>query len=676
MAVQKILLGNIKGPTGPQGPTGPTGPQGEQGPRGENGLTGATGPKGDTGSQGPKGDTGPVGATGPTGPKGDTGATGPQGPQGVKGDTGHRGSRWVSGTMVTGTSTVPTVFPTGITDSLTNDHYINVNTGHYYRCVTGGNASNATWMYVGTFSEFGNNENLLINTDFSNPVNSSGKTEYTNGNQWTIDKWFSNHITYVSIGNGCVNVRGDNDIKQTFDVPLPSKTYTLSFKARSADSCIISAYAKTEDNTTAGNSGQITLSTDWNIYTVTFVNSVKTVHMAIAGASRGQNHSFDLEWIKLERGSVATPFIPPNKEVEKLKCSIVDMSTHWAIDLNAEFGLGFKVCKYSGSTLNTPYTEGLTESANGGECMSFGFSEGFGMQVAMPAGYKKLCIRNITEGTFGEWSNSADGGNADTVDGYDTTQGGTKGIPVLTSDYGGIELGKYIDFHTEDGQDFKVRLYVDESTGRLKMSLSNTDAGSPLAMIKDLGSYIPLNGSVPMNGNLVVQSSDYSTLSLKTSDVATKGEGLLEVGVNHVNLRAMEGNQHKKYRSLVLNNSARVSDINDALQLSETIDSVHTTHTVLHTGNMASHVLPLTGGTMEIPYGSSLTINTYANAEGNAQFTSKIAHDYVNLINTLKVLPGNIEMYGIEAMVVYHGTSAPPSGSRNNRATLWVVPSS
>lgn len=168
--------------------------------------------------------------------------------------------------------------------------------------------------------EFVSNENLLINADFKNPVNSSGKTEYTNGNQWTIDKWFSNYSTYVSIVNGCVNVRGDNDIKQTFDVPLPSKTYTLSFKARSADSCIISVYAKTEDNTTAGNIGQKTLTTDWKIYTLTFTNSVKTVHIAIAGASRGQNHSFDLEWIKLEVGSVATPFVPPNKEVEKLKC--------------------------------------------------------------------------------------------------------------------------------------------------------------------------------------------------------------------------------------------------------------------------------------------------------------------------------------------------------------------
>ena len=153
MAVQKILLGNIKGPQGPQGVEGPRGPQGPQGPQGATGLTGATGPQGDKGPQGDQGPAGPAGGTGPTGPKGDTGATGPQGPQGAKGDTGTRGSRWVSGTMVTGTSTTPTKFATGITDSLTNDHYINVTTNNYYRCVTGGDASTATWMYVGTLSD-------------------------------------------------------------------------------------------------------------------------------------------------------------------------------------------------------------------------------------------------------------------------------------------------------------------------------------------------------------------------------------------------------------------------------------------------------------------------------------------------------------------------------------------
>lgn len=60
----RTLLGNVKGPQGPQGETGP---QGEQGP------------------QGVQGEQGPQGIQGPEGPQGEPG---PQGPQGVQGEPG------------------------------------------------------------------------------------------------------------------------------------------------------------------------------------------------------------------------------------------------------------------------------------------------------------------------------------------------------------------------------------------------------------------------------------------------------------------------------------------------------------------------------------------------------------------------------------------------------------
>ena len=58
----RILIGNIKGPQGPQGIQGETGPQGLQGIQGE------TGPQGPQGIQGEKGDTGPQGLQGIQGP--------------------------------------------------------------------------------------------------------------------------------------------------------------------------------------------------------------------------------------------------------------------------------------------------------------------------------------------------------------------------------------------------------------------------------------------------------------------------------------------------------------------------------------------------------------------------------------------------------------------------------
>lgn len=59
----RILIGNIKGPQGPQGIQGETGPQGLQGIQGETGpqgMQGIQGEKGDTGPQGPKGIQGPL----------------------------------------------------------------------------------------------------------------------------------------------------------------------------------------------------------------------------------------------------------------------------------------------------------------------------------------------------------------------------------------------------------------------------------------------------------------------------------------------------------------------------------------------------------------------------------------------------------------------------------------
>ena len=60
--MSRILIGNIKGPQGPQGIQGETGPQGLQGIQGE------TGPQGPQGIQGEKGDTGPQGPQGIQGP--------------------------------------------------------------------------------------------------------------------------------------------------------------------------------------------------------------------------------------------------------------------------------------------------------------------------------------------------------------------------------------------------------------------------------------------------------------------------------------------------------------------------------------------------------------------------------------------------------------------------------
>ena len=163
-----IPQGNT-GNTGPTGPTGATGGAGGTGPTGPTGKTGNTGPTGPTGATGGTGGTGP---TGPTGATGGTGGTGPTGPTGATGGTGTRGSRWNKGTACTGTDTTGKVFPTGISDSLVNDYYLNTSTDYVYICTLGGNASTAKWAYIG---------GLKGGTGNTGPTGPTGATGGTGG---------------------------------------------------------------------------------------------------------------------------------------------------------------------------------------------------------------------------------------------------------------------------------------------------------------------------------------------------------------------------------------------------------------------------------------------------------------------------------------------------------------
>lgn len=64
------------------------------------------------------------------------------------------GSKWYSGDGITGTSTTPTIYSgSGVTKAYTEDMYLNltgVDRGNVYQCTTGGDASTAEWVYIGT----------------------------------------------------------------------------------------------------------------------------------------------------------------------------------------------------------------------------------------------------------------------------------------------------------------------------------------------------------------------------------------------------------------------------------------------------------------------------------------------------------------------------------------------
>lgn len=74
-------------------------------------------------------------------------------PQGVQGIQGVRGTVAWHGTAITGTSTTPTAYPTGIDSAIAGDLYLYsgtdvANIGNVYTCTQGGDASTALWAYM------------------------------------------------------------------------------------------------------------------------------------------------------------------------------------------------------------------------------------------------------------------------------------------------------------------------------------------------------------------------------------------------------------------------------------------------------------------------------------------------------------------------------------------------
>lgn len=168
--------------------------------------------------------------------------------------------------------------------------------------------------------EFVRNENLLINSYFLDPVNSSGQTEWTSIGV-TVDTWaMENTRGSVSLTDEGLAVKyiGDDYFSVIHKIVnwehLLDKTVTLSAKVNGA------IYSKA--------------------FTINLTNNaIDTKELSIPGGYmdfyKQDNQDaiqvryimqttpdtvVTFEWIKLELGSVATAFFPPNKEVEKLKC--------------------------------------------------------------------------------------------------------------------------------------------------------------------------------------------------------------------------------------------------------------------------------------------------------------------------------------------------------------------
>ena len=169
------------------------------------------------------------------------------------------------------------------------------------------------------------NPNLLINPDFR--INQRGQAEYTSG--YTVDRWYSPGKCSAAPISGGVKLVSTVTASSTthafwqdFEFPLPPGKYTLSLKA--ADVTGVWA-ARIRTVTAAGDyvDSYYTprLQAGINSVTVDLPDSEYISAVSI-GFNKGNEagNSLKLAWAKLEGGSLATPFVPPDYAAELAKC--------------------------------------------------------------------------------------------------------------------------------------------------------------------------------------------------------------------------------------------------------------------------------------------------------------------------------------------------------------------
>lgn len=169
------------------------------------------------------------------------------------------------------------------------------------------------------------NPSILINGDFRKPINQRGKSSYNVNGEYTIDRWrFINDNNgtmtindgYISISNGVAN---NTYLQYNYDTDMKvlegeKVTFTIVYKS-TATYRLSSFIGSAEEDVNI----YLTPIDDWTVKTLTldlssWKYSIGKVESSIIlqsyDGSSFTNGTLDVKYIKLELGSVATPFIP------------------------------------------------------------------------------------------------------------------------------------------------------------------------------------------------------------------------------------------------------------------------------------------------------------------------------------------------------------------------------
>lgn len=317
-----------------QGPQGPTGPQGPQGAAGDTGPQGATGPQGPEGPQGQKGDTGATGPTGPQGLQGPQGEQGPVGPTGPKGDQGEPGVvQSVNGksaaAILLDANDVGALAPDGdgsnVTASFTEaEQDADIASGEKLSVLFG--KIKKRFSVVNKLVNGAVYPNLGTNTNFSNPINQRGAASYTTATEahmYCIDRWrILKNTTYTvasftltapsyaarACGMWQSNEMGAHQLSIGDDVTVSiyanGKLHTPTMKVIDRD--LYDAFANVPASYDCD---------DFEIVLCTYAGDNTMYNLGIY-----PKKPLTVNYIKWEKGSVATPYVPKAFGDEFLEC--------------------------------------------------------------------------------------------------------------------------------------------------------------------------------------------------------------------------------------------------------------------------------------------------------------------------------------------------------------------
>ena len=347
---------NIKGPQGNQGLQGPQGIQGVPGADGVDGIS----------------PTVSVGTT-TTGQAGSQAIVQNSGtetdvvldftiPRGIQGDKGDNGSTFT-----------PSVSESGII-SWTNDGGLpnpspqnirgpqgqNGSPGLYVGNSAPSDANIRLWVkpvddYVFSYS----NPNLLINSNFMDPINQRGETTYS-GNAYGIDRWKGATVgSSIGISGSGVLIMGQ--ITQYVEMKSSNIGRTMTMSSCDSNGNIKSITGELDTSSVSGND-----------MSFVYNGSKYSIAASIGGGTR-------YRWVKLEFGSSPTLYVPRSRAEEVMLC----LRYYWRIQqTNSDFNyFGVGIANASTNTyftINLPvYMRDFPELGYGGNFQCYGGNGNF-----------------------------------------------------------------------------------------------------------------------------------------------------------------------------------------------------------------------------------------------------------------------------------------------------------